>query len=157
MNPINVEEKLKDLKLALPPAPGLGGVYTQVREFGTNMFYVSGCVPNIPGGEIFSGKVGKEYTLEDGQRAAKMATLNMLAVMKKNIGDLRKIKRIVKLLCFVASDNDFYKQPAVANAASELLVAIFGAEVGMGARSAVGVNVLPDNIPFEIELLGELY
>jgi len=154
---MDINEKLAALNLSLPPAPGLGGRYSQVREFGGNFCYVSGCGPNISAGEQFFGKVGKEYTLQDGQRAAKMTTLNMLAVMEKNLGDLSRVKKIVKLLCFVASDNDFYQQPEVANAASELLVHVFGEEIGLGARSAIGVNVLPGNIPFELEALVELY
>ena len=153
---MNLQEKLNKLGFTLPPAPPKGGVYAPVREFCCNMFYVSGCGPNINGAEPFAGKLGKEYTLEDGQRAARMATLNLLAVMHSNLGDLSRVKRIVKLLCLVASDNDFYRQPEVANGASQLLIDVFGEEIGIASRSAIGVNVLPGNIPFEIELMGEL-
>ena len=153
---MNLLEKLEELNLILPPPPKIGGVYTQVREFGTHLCYVSGCGPNIEGREIFFGKLGVEYSLQEGQVAAKMAVLNLLAVMQKNLGDLGRVKKIVKLLCFVASENHFYQQPEVANAASQLLVDVFGEECGLGARSAIGVNVLPGNIPFEIELMAEL-
>lgn len=154
---MNIQEKLKKYQLTLPAVPGKGGTYSPVKEFGTNLIYLSGCGPNIDGGEKFAGKVGAEYTLEEGKRAAVMTVLNVLAVLQDNLGDLSKVKRIVKTLCFVASTNDFYQQPEVANAASELLVDIFGEEVGLAARSAIGVNVLPGNIPFEIELVIELH
>ena len=154
---MDINKKIGELGFVLPPVPAQGGIYTPVREFCDNLYYVSGCGPNISGGESFFGKVGKEYSLEDGQRAAQMATLNMLATMEKHLGDLSRVKKIVKLLCFVASDNDFHQQPKVANAASALLTQVFGEEVGLGARSAIGVNVLPDNIPFEIEVLFEVH
>ena len=154
---MNVNENLKKHNLTLPPVPEKGGLYVPVREFGDNLVYVSGCGPNIEGDEVFSGKLGKEYTLQDGQRAARKAALNLLAVMQSNLGDLSKVKKIVKLLCFVASENDFYQQPQVTNAASQLLADVFGEKIGIGARSAIGVNVLPGNIPFEIEVLAELH
>jgi len=154
---MNIQEKLNKINLTLPPAPKKGGLYNSTREFGTHLLYLSGCGPNIEGEEVFSGKLGGEYTLEDGQRAAVMTTLNALAVMQDALGDLGRVKKIVKTLCFVASENDFYRQPEVANAASQLLINVFGEEVGLGARSAIGVNVLPGNIPFEIELVVELH
>jgi len=153
---MNIQEILAKQNLALPNAPAGRGIYFQVREFGANMAYLSGCLPNIEGVEVFSGKLGAEYTLEDGQRAAQMATLNILAVMQRDLGDLSRIKRIVKLTCFVAGTGDFYQQPLVANAASQLLIDVFGEEKGKAARSAVGVNALPMNVPFEIEMLLEL-
>ena len=153
---MNINEILAKQNLTLPKAPGAVGTYLQVREFGANMCFLSGCLPNIEGVEVFCGKVGVEYTLEDAQRAARMATLNLLAIMQRDLGDLSRVKRIVKLTCFVAGTDDFYQQPAVANAASQLLVDVFGEEKGKAARSAVGVNALPLNVPFEIELLAEL-
>ena len=142
--------------LTMPTAPEGIGLYVQACEFGVNLCFMSGCLPNIMGGEVFSGKLGGEYSLEDGQRAARMAALNMLAIMQKNLGDLGRVKRIVKLTCFVACENDFYQHPAVANAASQLFIDVFGEEKGKAARSAVGVNALPLNVPFELELLAEL-
>lgn len=153
---MKVSDRLKELNLTLPEPPGLGGVYTQVREFGGNMCYVSGCGPNSDGRATFTGKLGGTYTLEQGREAARAAALNTLAVMLKNLGDLDRVKRIVKLLCFVASEDDFCQQPQVADAASQIFVDVFGDEIGKGARSAIGVNVLPGNIPFEIELMAEL-
>lgn len=153
---MDVYEKMMQLKLTLPVCPGLGGVYSQTKEFGSSLCYVSGAGPNVEGEISFSGKLGGEYTLEQGQEAARRAALNLLAVLHKNLGDLNRIKCFVKLLCFVASENDFYQQPEVANAASLLLIDIFGETDGLASRSAIGVNVLPGNIPFEIEAVLEL-
>ena len=153
---MDVYEKMAQLGLTLPEAPGLGGIYSQTKEFGSALCYVSGSGPNTGCTVTFSGKVGGEYSLEQGQDAARHAVLNLLAILHKNIGDLNRIKTFVKLLCFVASENNFYQQPEVANAASQLLIDIFGEQAGRATRSAIGVNVLPGNIPFEIEAVLEL-
>ena len=152
---MNYEEKLKTLGYALPDPPPKGGVYTPCKEFGENLVYVSGCGPKI-GGENYLGKLGKDISFEDGQKAAVNATLNVLAVLKHGLGSLDKVKSMVKALVFVASADDFYQQPQVANAATSLLVDIFGEEAGCPARSAVGANVLPGNIAVEIEMLVEV-
>lgn len=153
---MDIYEKMEQLNIQLPDCPGLGGIYTQAREFGDGLCYISGAGPNVVKGHQFAGKLGCEYTLEEGQEAARLAVLNLLAIIHKNIGDLNKVKRFAKLLCFVASDNNFYMQPEVANAASQTLIDIFGEDIGKAARSAIGVNVLPGNIPFEVEALIEL-
>jgi len=107
-------------------------------------------------GEVqFTGKVGAEVSVEDGQAAARTCALNALAALKAEVGDLSKIKRIVKAVVFVASAPDFTGQPQVANGASELLGEIFG-EAGKHARSAVGVAALPLNVPVEVELIAEV-
>ena len=151
-----VEEKLEELGYVLPPCPAKGGVYTPCKVFQNGQLaYVSGCGPSI--GDInYKGKLGREVSFEDGREAARNCILNVLAVLKSRIGSLDKVKSCVKMLVFVASDNDFYDQPKVANAATELLVEIFGEEIGCPSRSAIGVNVLPGNIAVEIELLIEL-
>lgn len=153
-NMINIEEKLKSLGYTLPEAPAKGGVYTPCREFGNGFAYVSGCGPSISGDTIV-GKIGDEVSFEDGQKAAINCMLNVLAVIKQQLGDLSRVKRFVKALVFVSSNNNFYDQPKVANAASNLLAEIFGDEIGTPARSAIGVNVLPGNISVEIEMLLE--
>ena len=155
---MDVYKRLKEMNITLPLAPGLGGEYNQVVHFGNNdsLAYVSGTGPCVEEGIQFAGKLGIHYNLEEGREAARCAVLNMLAVIEKNIGDLNRIKRFVKLLCFVASDNEFYQQPKVADGASTLLIEIFGEDIGRAARSAIGVNVLPHNIPFEIEAVIEL-
>lgn len=152
----DIEKQIVDLGLKLPEVPQPGGVYTPVREFGMNLAYLSGVGCNIPGGGRFIGKVGAEVTAEEAQKAAYQAALNALAVMKANLGSLNRVKSIVKVLGFIASTDTFYEQPSVLNGASKLLCDVFGNQAGKGARSAIGVNVLPGNIPVEIEMMVEL-
>ena len=153
---MKVEEKIAGMGISLPQPPQSGGVYIPVREFGQNLLYASGFGPAVDGLDPIIGKVGREVTLEQGQEAARRCALNLLAALKAAAGDLDRIKRVVKLLVFVASDDEFYQQPQVGNGASQLLVDIFGEEIGLAARSAVGMNVLPGNIPVEVEALVEL-
>lgn len=149
----NVYERMKELGIQLPPPPAAGGIYTPVVDFSTNLLYCSGCGP---GDSVKPGKVGRDVTLEEAQQAARNCILNLLTNLEVKIGDLNKIKRFVKVLAFVASDDNFTEQPQVANGGSQLLVDLFGDSIGKPARSAIGVNVLPGNIPVEIELLVEL-
>lgn len=151
---MNVYDNLKKLGITLPEPPPKGGVYIPVNEFGDKFIYTSGFGPVKDGKPAFTGKAG-DVSIEYGQNAARLCIINILSAVEKKIGDLNKIKRAVKLLGFVASKDDFTKQPAVMNGASELLVDIFG-ENGGHARSAIGVNVLPDDITVEIELIFEL-
>lgn len=101
------------------------------------------------------GKVGKDVTLEQGYEAAKLCALNICATLKHNIGDLDKVKRVVKVLGFVNCTDNFSQQPAVVNGCSDLMVKIFG-EKGAHARSAVGTNALPLGVPVEVEAVFEL-
>jgi len=150
----NVYEKLKEMNIKLPKSPTKGGVYSPAKEFGNNLIYISGCGPVI--GEPITGVVGKDFTKEEAQEFSKNAMLNVLAVLEAQIGDLNKVKQVVKILTFVASDNSFIQQPFVANGGSQLLVDLYGAENGAPSRSAIGVNVLPGNIPVETEAIFEL-
>jgi len=151
----NVEKKLNELGYTLPEPPAKGGVYTPCKLFcDGKLAYVSGCGPMINGINI-TGKVGSEVSLQDAQTAARNAMLNVLAVLKSAVGDLDKVN-CVKATVFINSANDFYDQPKAANAATELLVAIFGEERGCPSRSAIGVNVLPGDISAEIEMMVEL-
>lgn len=152
---INLEGALKKHGLSMPDPPVRGGVYEPVKEFGGNLYYLSGCGPFFNEEQRFKGKLGVEYTVEQGQEAARYCILNLLANLQAKIGDLGKVKRIVKMLCFIAGSDTFYDQPQVANGGSQFLVDIFGEEAGCCARSAVGMNALPGNIPVEIELLVE--
>lgn len=149
----NVYEKMKELGIQLPPPPAAGGIYTPVVDFSTNLLYCSGCGP---GAFEPLGKVGRDVTLEEAQQAARRCMLNLLINLEVKTGDLNKIKRFVKVLAFVASDDSFTGQPQVVNGGSQLLVDLFGDQIGKPARSAIGVNVLPGNIPVEIEALVEL-
>jgi len=149
-----IEKRLEELGLTLPPPPPRGGLYKSCKLFGTNLAYVSGCGCSIEA--PVAGKLGVDFTLEEGQEHAKNCMLNVLSVLKAEIGDLDRVKSCVKILVFVASANDFYSQPAVANGATKLLGDLFGEEIGIPSRSAIGVNVLPGNLPVEIEAMFEL-
>lgn len=150
----DVYEKLKELGLTLPKAPAKGGVYSPCKRFGNNLIYVSGCGPAINGPVV--GRVGENFDRDEAQIYARDAMLNVLAVVEAAVGDLNKVKQVVKILAFVNSTDDFYDQPYVANGASSLLVELFGEEAGAPSRSAIGVNVLPGNIPVEIEGIFEI-
>jgi enamine deaminase RidA (YjgF/YER057c/UK114 family) len=152
---MDVYARMKELGIELPKAPAKGGVYAQAKEFGQGLIYISGCVPTIEGKSPL-GKLGAEITIEQGQECAKNAMLNVLAVLEKKIGDLNKVKNVVKILVFVAGTDEFYQHPQVANGGSQLLVDIFGEDIGAPSRSAIGVNALPGNVPVEIEGLFEV-
>lgn len=153
---MDVYENMKTHGIQLPKAPVPGGIYTPIREFGHNFAYTSGMGCNISGGAVYKGKVGQDLTLEQGLEAARCCMQNILSSLQQQLGDLNRVKKVVKVLAFVASSLDFYDQPKVVNAASQMLVDIFGEENGKGARSAIGTSVLPGNIPVEIEVLFEL-
>ncbi len=151
-----LEARIRELGFELPTAPAKGGIYTPCKEFCQGkLAYVSGCGPAVSGQNI-TGKAGAEVDFDEASQAAVNCLLNVLAVLKAQLGDLSRIKSFVKMLVFVASSNDFYDQPKVANAATGLLAEIFGEEIGCPSRSAIGVNVLPGNITVEIEMLVEL-
>ena len=151
---MDIYDRMKELRITLPPPPAKGGLYTPAKEFGQGLIYVSGCGPAI--GSPVAGKLGADFTLEQGQAFARSCMLNVLAVLEAQIGDLNRVRHAVKVLAFVNSTDSFTDQPAVANGGSQLLLELFGEEMGLPARSAVGVNVLPGNIPVEIEALFEL-
>lgn len=145
---MSIYEKLDKLGIKLPPAPVKGGVYSPTRLAG-KLLYVSGCGCNLPG-KIIQGKLGESINLEQGQQCARNAMLNTLAAVQTAVGDLNRIKSALKILVFVASSPDFYQQPQVADGASELLSILFGEE-NVPVRSAVGMAVLPGNMPVEVE------
>ncbi|MBN1791437.1 MAG: RidA family protein [Bacteroidales bacterium] len=149
------ESRIGELNLKLPPAPKPVGVYKPVLII-EKMLYVSGQGPMKSDGTLITGRVGDNLTLEEGKLAARQAGLAMLSTIKNQIGDLNKIKRIVKVLGMVNSTADFGQHPAVINGFSELLADVFGPENGIGVRSAVGM-FLPMNIAVEIEASFELY
>ena len=125
--------------------------YVSVQRDG-NTLYVSGSSVIKDGKPQMQGKLGAEITLEEGYKAARQTAINLIAVLKKELGDLDRVEQIVKLLGFVASTADFYEQPAVINGASDLLTEVFG-EKGRHARTALAANVLPMNLPLEIEMI----
>ena len=154
---MDINKRLEELNITLPTAPPRAGAYAPAKEFGDGLVFLSGCGPAFVGEtEPLQGTLGKDFTVEEGQEYAEKCALNLLAVLKDNIGDLNRVKNVVKILVLVASTDDFTQQPAVANGASELFVDIFGEDVGLPSRSAVGVNVLPGGIPVEIEAIFEI-
>lgn len=148
-----IEEKLKTLNISLPSPPKPAGSYIPVVISG-NMAYVSGQIPIKDGKLAFTGKIPTKQTLEDGQKAAKLCIINGLAQLKQELGDLNKIKKIVRISGFVNSTEDFTKQPFVINAASDLLFEIFG-DIGKHSRIAIGVTSLPLDATVEIDMIIE--
>ena len=142
-----VEAKLEALGLTLPKPPAPVANYVRYVQVG-NLVFLSG---HGPGFDV-AGKVGANLTIEDGYQAARRVALNLLASLKEAIGDLDRVERIVKLLGMVNCTEDFGDQPKVINGASDLFVEIFG-EKGRHARSAVGMQALPSQIPVEIEMI----
>lgn len=149
-----IEKKLKELGLELPPPPSAGGIYHPVVLTG-KLLYVSGQVPFRNNGELIKGKVGSELTLEEGQLAARQVGLVMLSTIRARIGDLGKIKRLIKTFGMVNCLPDFEQHPQVINGFSQLIMDLLGEEFGKGARSAVGMT-LPLNVAVEIEAIFEL-
>jgi enamine deaminase RidA (YjgF/YER057c/UK114 family) len=148
------EEKLAELGLTVPEVPKPVAVYVPAVRSGHHVF-TSGQLPMRSGELMATGKVGGEVTLEEAVECARQCGLNAIAAVKAEVGDLADVKRIVKVVCFVASTSDFTGQPQVANGVSELLGAVFG-DAGVHARSAVGVPVLPLDAPVEVELVVEV-
>lgn len=148
------EEKLAALGLSVPEVAKPVAVYVPAVRSG-NQVFTSGQLPMRSGELITTGKVGGEVTQEEAVECARQCALNAIAAVKSQIGDLAEVKRIVKVVCFVASTPDFTGQPQVANGASELFGEVFG-DAGVHARSAVGVPVLPLNSPVELEIIVEV-
>ncbi len=149
------ESRLAELDLQLPPAPKPVAVYRPVVLFG-NAAYVSGHGPVRLDGSLVTGVVGRDLDLAAGRDAARQVGLAILATLRSELGSLDRIKRIVKVLGMVNSAPDFYEHPKVINGCSELFAEIWGPELGIGARSAVGMGPLPGNIAVEIEAIFEL-
>jgi enamine deaminase RidA (YjgF/YER057c/UK114 family) len=147
------EKKLKELGLSLPTLPAPAGAYVPAVRAG-NLVFCSGQGP-AKDGRRMEGRIGADYSLEEGQEAARTCCLNCLAEIASTVGSINRIKRIVKVLGFVNSEPTFHDQPKVMNGCSELLLAIFG-EDGRHARSAIGTNNLPFNIPVEVEMVVEV-
>jgi enamine deaminase RidA (YjgF/YER057c/UK114 family) len=151
---VSVEDRLAELGLELPEVVAPLASYLPAVLNGSYV-YTSGQLPITKGELAETGKVGAEVTPERAAELAEICALNAIAAIKSVVGDLSRVKRIVKVVGFVASSPDFYGQPAVVNGASELLGAVFG-DAGKHARSAVGVAVLPRNAPVEIEVIAEV-
>ena len=146
-----IEEKLKTMGLALPAPPAPVANYVGAVQAG-DLVFVSGHGPVKDGKLTYRGKLGRDFSVAEGYEAARLVMLNCLASLRDAIGDLDRVKRVVKLLGMVNSTPDFLRQPEVINGASDLLVGLFG-DRGHHARSAVGMAVLPFDIAVEIEMI----
>jgi enamine deaminase RidA (YjgF/YER057c/UK114 family) len=151
----NPESRLAQLRLELPPAPKAMGVYKPVVVSG-NMVYVSGHGPLKADGTLITGRVGADLDLAAGKGAARQTGLAILASLRSALGSLDKVQRVVKVLGMVNATADFTDHPKVINGCSELFADVFGSDLGVGARSAVGMGSLPSNIAVEIEAIFEV-
>lgn len=155
MSNLTPDQRFEQLKLTLPPAPKPIGVYKPfliVDKF----VYVSGHGTVKEDGTLIIGRIGKDLTQEEGKTAAQQVGLAILATLKKNLGTLNKIKRVIKVLGMVNCVPEFERHPYIINGCSELFANVWGDDNGIGVRSAVGMGSLPDNIPVEIEAMFEL-
>ncbi|MDZ4072771.1 MAG: RidA family protein [Sediminibacterium sp.] len=148
------EQKLQSLGIVLPAPTNPIANYVKFVRTG-NLIFLSGHGPANADGKYTTGKLGKELSIEEGYNAAKLTGINLLSTLKAAVGDLSKVKRIVKVLGMVNSTEQFTDQPKVINGFSDLMVAIFG-DKGKHARSAVGIASLPMNMAVEIEMIVEV-
>lgn len=148
-----IEEKIESLGYTLPAAPAPAGSYVNCVRSGNQLFLAGGIPPFED--ETYLGKVPTDTSVETAQEAARLITLNRLAVVKEEIGDLDKVIRIVNVGGFVNSEPDFYQHPAVINGCSDLLVEIFGNK-GVHSRTAMGAAALPLNVSVEINMVVEV-
>ena len=152
---MSAEARLKELGFELPPAPKAVGVYKPAITVG-NLVHTSGHLPLMPDGSLLTGVVGKDAFLEQGYDAARQAGLAILSTLQAHLGSLDKVKRVVKIFGMVYCTDDFTQQPAVVNGCSELMAKVFGDDLGVGARSAVGVAALPLGVLVEVEGIFEV-
>jgi len=152
----SAESRLEELGLTLPTPPAPIATYVPAVKVG-DLLFVSGHGPApSPEGRSYAGKVGRDLTIEEGRAAARLVGLNVLASVRSKLGSLDRVVRVVKVLGMVNATEDFTQQPQVVNGFSDLMVEIFGEERGKGARSAVGMGSLPNNIPVEVEAIFEV-
>jgi enamine deaminase RidA (YjgF/YER057c/UK114 family) len=147
---MRIEQELEKMGFTLPTPKPLAAYVPAVRS--GNLVFTAGQGPTLDGKPMFTGKLGRELTEEQGYKAAQLCVVNCLACVKSVIGDLDKVEQVVKLLGFVASVDGFTRQPWVMNGASELLIKLYG-DKGKHARSAIGTNQLPLDIPVEVEIV----
>ena len=152
----SVEEKLSELGYELPTLPASKGIYKRCLIDGKNV-YVSGHISVNTDGSSITGKLGKDLSEEQGKVAARQCGLAILSSLKAELGDLQKIKRVMKVFGMVNATPDYEKHPIVINGCSELFVELWGEDNGKGVRSAVGMGSLPGNVAVEVEAMFEIY
>ena len=153
-NTYDPEARLKELGIVLPPAPQPVANYVNGVRTG-NLIFLAGKGPKRADGSEITGKLGADVSIDEGYAGARLTAINQLAVLKEMLGDLKKVKRVVKVLGMVNSDPEFVQQPAVINGFSDLIVEVFG-ERGRHARAAVGMASLPRGQAVEIEMIVEV-
>ena len=152
---MDIEKKLKELNIKLPNAPEPVGAYVAFKKI-DKLLFISGQLPIDQDGKMIKGKIGKDLTLEDGQKASKLCAINILSQAKKAMnGDLNKIKNCIKITGFVNSTDNFIDQPKVINPASETLSEVLG-DKGKHTRAAVSTNSLPLGAAVEIDAILEV-
>lgn len=151
---IDYDKKLKELGIELIPATKPIANYVKAVRTG-NLLFLAGHGPSLTDGTVMTGKLGQNYTVEQGYQAARQTAISLISTLKNELGDLNKVKRIVKVLGMVNCTPEFTDQPKVMNGCSDLLVQVFG-EKGKHARSAVGMNALPLGMAVEVEIIVEI-
>jgi len=152
--PESAESRLAALGIELKPAPTPFGAYAETVQTG-NLLYVSGMLPTVGSKAMFVGKIGREFDVEQGREAARIAALNVLSNARQALGSLDRVRRVVKLGVSLATEGDFTAHPKVADAASELLRDVFGEE-NLPVRLIYGVASLPLGVPVELEVIFEV-
>jgi enamine deaminase RidA (YjgF/YER057c/UK114 family) len=147
--------KLAELGLALPPPPEPKGLYKSLVVSG-NLVYTSGHLPVDSAGKLLVGRLGADLDVSAGYKAAQLVGLNLLASLRKALGSLDRVGRVIKILGVVNCTPEFTQQPAVVNGCSELFADVFGHDAGVGVRSAIGTSALPLGVPVEIEAVFEI-
>jgi enamine deaminase RidA (YjgF/YER057c/UK114 family) len=152
--PVSAERRLQELGIELTPAPTPFGAYVEAVQTG-NLLFLSGMLPVVGHEPKFLGRLGKELDAQQGQEATRLASLNALSAAKKHLGSLDKVTKVVRLGIYLATEGDFFDQPKVADAASELFRDVFG-EDKMSARIILGVASLPLGVSVELEVILEV-
>jgi enamine deaminase RidA (YjgF/YER057c/UK114 family) len=154
MSTPSAEQRLEESGLCLPPSPTPLGAYVESVQTG-NLLFLSGTLPVEGGKPAFQGRIGAELSVEEGQRAARLAALNALSLARQHLGSLDKVHRVVRLGVFLVTSADFREHPRVADAASELLRSVFGVDK-MSTRLVLGMATLPLGVCVELEVILEI-
>lgn len=155
MSQTTINQRLSELNITLPNPPKPVASYVPTRQTG-NLVHISGQIPIVEGSLLATGIVPTDVTQDTAIQCARQCTLNALANLQNAIGSLDRVTKVVKAGIFVAASKDFAAHPTIANGCSDLLVEIFGQEIGQHARAAIGVASLPLNVPVEIEYIFEI-
>lgn len=151
---MEIERKLHELGITLPDPPASAGAYVTCKQTG-NQVYLSGQGPILNGENPYYGKVGEKVSKEEAYQTARRCGLNLLAQLKAYLGDLDRVSQVVQVKGYVACSSTFFDQPQVVNGVSDLMIEVFG-ERGKHTRCALGTNVLPGDIPVEVEMIVEI-